>query len=75
MGSVTRRRLGKMKNPQVGQRVWSNTLIGTFTVTAVYPDQALVDLQLASDPHIVEERVPLGQIHPVGGDHSPTSRD
>ncbi len=64
-----------MKNPQVGQRVWAEKFIGTFTVVAVYSDQSVADLLAADGTPTLEKNVPFGMIHAVGGDHSPVSRD
>jgi hypothetical protein len=64
-----------MRNPQVGQQVWAETLTGTFTVVSVHLDKSLADLQSTDGKTVVEKYVPFGLIHALGGDHSPTSRD
>ncbi|MFZ0272657.1 MAG: hypothetical protein WB524_08515 [Acidobacteriaceae bacterium] len=64
-----------MKNPQVGQLVWAEKLIGTFTVIAVHTDHGFADLQSADGKNTFEKHVPFALIHALGGDHSPTSRD
>ncbi len=64
-----------MKNPHVGQRVWAEKLIGTFVIVAVDDDQAFADIRLTTGTKPVEKHVPIGLIHALGGDSSPTSRD
>jgi hypothetical protein len=64
-----------MRNPQLGQRVWAETLTGTFTVAAVHTDKSLADLQSTNDTKVFETHVPFSLIHALGGDVSPTSTD
>ncbi len=64
-----------MKNPHVGQRVWAEKLTGTFVIVALYKEDGLADIQSTNGMDPVEKHVPLGLIHALGGDASPTSRD
>ncbi|MGA7350968.1 MAG: hypothetical protein WBX06_07425 [Acidobacteriaceae bacterium] len=57
----------------MGQRVWAEKLTGTFVIVSV-DDQGFADIQ-AMEGSRIERRVPLGQLHALGGDSSPTSRD
>jgi hypothetical protein len=63
-----------MKNPHVGQRVWAEKLTGTFVIVSV-DDQGFADIQDTEGSNVIERRVPLGLLHALGGDSSPTSRD
>ena len=63
-----------MKNPHVGQRVWAEKLTGTFVIVSV-DDQGFADIQDTEGSNDIERRVPLGLLHALGGDSSPTSRD
>lgn len=64
-----------MKNPHVGQRVWAEKLTGTFVIVAVDQDQGLADIQATNGTEAIEKHIPLGLLHALGGDSSPTSRD
>ena len=62
-----------MRKPQAGQKVWAETLKGTFVIVAVHQSHSLADLRSMNG--VIEEDVPFGLIHAVGGDFSPTSMD
>jgi hypothetical protein len=64
-----------MKSPQLGQRVWTELLDGTFVVIALHPKEALADLRSTDGTNAVQVHVPFVTIRAVGGDHSPTSTD
>jgi hypothetical protein len=64
-----------MKNPQLGQLVWAETLDGTFEVVALHPHAGLADLRSSDGSHAMKMQIPFAVIHPVGGDLSPISSD
>ncbi len=64
-----------MKNPHVGQRVWAEKLTGTFVIMAIDEDSITADIQSTNGLDTIERNVPLGLLHALGGDASPTSRD
>ena len=64
-----------MKNPHVGQRVWAEKLSGTFVILSIDEDRVTADIQSTNGSDLIERKVSLRQLHALGGDASPTSRD
>lgn len=55
-----------MKLPHMGQRVWADGLIGTFTVVRLDEDHGVANLELTTDTRVIEQHIPFDTIHPLG---------